>query len=63
VIILHFIKANRYHLVLRTDGRAVECTGLENRHGFIAHPCVRILYIARSYVDKSMWRYFFNILI
>ena len=22
---------------VRRDGRVVECTGLENRHGFIAH--------------------------
>ncbi len=23
---------------VRRGGRAVECTGLENRHGFVAHP-------------------------
>jgi hypothetical protein len=23
--------------LVRRDGRVVECTGLENRHGFIAH--------------------------
>ncbi len=24
-------------LGVRRDGRVVECTGLENRHGFVAH--------------------------
>ncbi len=32
--------ANRHPLIIlgvRRDGRVVECTGLENRHGFVAH--------------------------
>ncbi len=27
----------KYYSASRRDGRVVECTGLENRHGFIAH--------------------------
>ncbi len=30
--------SEQFESLMRTDGRVVECTGLENRRGFIAHP-------------------------
>ncbi len=34
---LHVFITLLYSSRLRRDGRAVECTGLENQHGFVAH--------------------------
>ena len=40
--------------IVRRDGRVVECTGLENRHGFIAHLGFKSLSLRHLILKKSL---------